>query len=310
MSEETNQFREGDRAEYLAHYLLSYFGTSVAVPRQEDQGIDFLCTLESLTQGDLPTFEHPLYIQVKLGEPKKVEYGGITTGGKWKKHPVKWLLNLDLPLIIAFADTKKQELTLYQTSPRWFIHFETLGKGGPPPFKINVFPGESSPTWPKKRRSPSPSAKKIKAADGHVWRCDVGNPLETIRLNELGDPVRRETIATALKKYVEMERKSIAHGLLGTTWAYWATDLGQQDYPFRLAFVIENENFPLENSKLFFKELTPILCSLLLRLKAESDEETLTEAINLFKKLGWRLDYPSYLRNLMEEWIVELKGAP
>ena len=38
-------FHEGSRAEYLAQYLFSGFGTSIPVPHQEDSGIDFYCTM-------------------------------------------------------------------------------------------------------------------------------------------------------------------------------------------------------------------------------------------------------------------------
>ena len=38
-------FHEGTRSEYLAQYLFSSLGTAVAVPHQEDHGLDLICTL-------------------------------------------------------------------------------------------------------------------------------------------------------------------------------------------------------------------------------------------------------------------------
>lgn len=307
MTDELDPFREGARAEYFAQYLLSAFGTSVAVPRQEDQGIDFFCNLQSSNGTDLPTFEHPLYVQVKLGEPKEVEYGGLTSGKKWRKHPVQWLLHLELPLLLGFVDTEKHTLTLHQTSPRWFVYFETLGKGDPAPFMVKIKPGKSDPKWPHKKNSRSKFAKKITQSDGSIWHCDVGKPLEVIRVEDLKDPKRKRRIASVLRDYIDLERKSIAHGLLGNQWAYWPTDIGWEKKSFRPAFVIEEKHFPQANSGLFYKEFTPPLCSLLLRLKAEGASDKLADGIALFKRLSDRLYYPTDLRRIMEKMIPELK---
>lgn len=38
-------FREGSRSEYLAQYVFASFGTAVAVPHQEDFGVDLFCSL-------------------------------------------------------------------------------------------------------------------------------------------------------------------------------------------------------------------------------------------------------------------------
>ena len=47
-------FRQGDRSEYLALYMLSALGLAVPVPRQEDVGIDFHCnTSESITRDEI-----------------------------------------------------------------------------------------------------------------------------------------------------------------------------------------------------------------------------------------------------------------
>ena len=38
-------FRQGNRSEYLALYILSALGISIYVPRTEDIGVDFYCSL-------------------------------------------------------------------------------------------------------------------------------------------------------------------------------------------------------------------------------------------------------------------------
>ena len=41
-------FHEGSRSEYLAQYVFASWGTAVAIPHQEDHGIDLNCTLMEL----------------------------------------------------------------------------------------------------------------------------------------------------------------------------------------------------------------------------------------------------------------------
>jgi len=36
---------EGSRSEYLAQYVFSSWGTAIAIPHQEDSGVDLFCTL-------------------------------------------------------------------------------------------------------------------------------------------------------------------------------------------------------------------------------------------------------------------------
>jgi hypothetical protein len=62
-------FRTGDQAEYLTQYLLSNFGASILVPRQEDRGFDFHCALEFSKKGTLHDFKDTYYVQVKVGAP-------------------------------------------------------------------------------------------------------------------------------------------------------------------------------------------------------------------------------------------------
>jgi hypothetical protein len=82
-------FHEGDRSEYLAHYLLSYFASVVPVPRQEDYGLDFLCGVVRRTGNRLHVKRY-FGVQVKSAEALDVEYGGMKKG-RWKRWEVTWL---------------------------------------------------------------------------------------------------------------------------------------------------------------------------------------------------------------------------
>lgn len=60
-------FREGDRSEYLAQYLLSGLGLVTPVPRQEDIGFDFVCSIADEQVGVL-TFNQQYLVSIILPE--------------------------------------------------------------------------------------------------------------------------------------------------------------------------------------------------------------------------------------------------
>ena len=69
-------FRQGNRSEYLAQYLLSYIGTSILVPRQEDVGIDFNCAI-SVNNGHIEEIKEQFHVQIKSNITDDIEFGEV-----------------------------------------------------------------------------------------------------------------------------------------------------------------------------------------------------------------------------------------
>ena len=103
-------FREGDRSEYIAQFLLSRFSFVYPFPRQEDFGVgDFLCILSRIEK-KLVFPEDGFYVQVKSNEDD------IT----YDKDAASWISNhMDLPLLICVIDKKNSHLKMYSTSKSW-----------------------------------------------------------------------------------------------------------------------------------------------------------------------------------------------
>jgi len=57
-------WRQGDRSELLADYLLSGIGITTPIRRQDDTGFDFYCSVSDQEKGVL-TFGFPYIIQIK-----------------------------------------------------------------------------------------------------------------------------------------------------------------------------------------------------------------------------------------------------
>jgi hypothetical protein len=111
-------FREGDRSEYLANYLLSGIGLVIPFPRQEDIGIDFYCSLADQERGSL-TFGFPYLVQVKSSSETELSFGSVKEG-KWRHEDIQWLFRQELPLFIGFVDKSAPRLDLFNTSAFWF----------------------------------------------------------------------------------------------------------------------------------------------------------------------------------------------
>ena len=103
-----NTVRKGDKAEYITQGVFSALGYSMQTLRQEDYGIDFLCTLtERDTIVSYPT--KSFTVQLKTNHDNIV----YSVNNPQK---VKWLLENNLPFFICFFDTLENRVDFYSTS--------------------------------------------------------------------------------------------------------------------------------------------------------------------------------------------------
>jgi hypothetical protein len=116
-------WQEADRIEYLANFLLSALGLVTPVPRPDDNGVDFHCSLAN-QDGSLVTYGFPFLVQarsmvkpvVSLRAPRKYRH---------QKHVIpdhlSWLFHQELPLFLALVDREEISIHLYSLSPVWFL---------------------------------------------------------------------------------------------------------------------------------------------------------------------------------------------
>jgi hypothetical protein len=100
---------QASRAEVLADYLFSSWGTVAPVRRQDDTGIDLHCTLtERVGQRSLVRAYYS--VQVK------------SNSDPWHlktEDDVRWLFDYPTPLFLACVDQAALTLSVYQTMPRY-----------------------------------------------------------------------------------------------------------------------------------------------------------------------------------------------
>jgi hypothetical protein len=101
---------EGSRSEYLAQYVLASFGTSVAVPHQEDHGVDFFCNV--IEKKGRRAFARAAFTAQVKSDFKPWFFKS--------KESVEWLINHPLPLFFCVLTKTTSTLRIYHTFPRFY----------------------------------------------------------------------------------------------------------------------------------------------------------------------------------------------
>ena len=208
-------FREGDRSEYLANYLLSGLGLVTAVPRQEDIGFDFYCQLADQETGHL-TFGFPFVMQIKSEGVKSITYGEQSSKN-WKAEDVKWLFRLDIPLFIGIVCKKKMQLDIYNTSTLNFVFFENP----------NASILELKPRLNNSLEEILPPTKELITewergkGDGYKHKVDLGNPIITITNEDIYEKENLKNKKSMLRNIVFLEQENYLFRKLKVPYFRW-----------------------------------------------------------------------------------------
>src|SRR5258706_12115201 len=102
-------FREGNRSELLADYLLSSIGITTPIRRQDDIGFDFYCHLVNDDDNKYLTFGFPFIIQIKSNSLTSILYGDKNPD-HWRIEKISWLFRNEIPFFIGIVD--KQNISI------------------------------------------------------------------------------------------------------------------------------------------------------------------------------------------------------
>ena len=233
-----DSFRGGSRSEYLAQFLLSTLGVSVQVPRQEDIGADFYCSLARL-DGMKLTFEASYIVQLKSTPISGVSYGGPDVKGVRRSEEVRWLFSQEFPMLLGFVDKKALCIHLYTTSNMWLAFYLSGGPGEVvlEPAKPDVriydvqYPSKEDVTeWPQG------------IGDGLRWRVPLGPPILSFTADEAEDKSKVAYARERLLPFLQAEQANIGYRRLKihysrTPYIVEASEEGLQTVGYYVAFV-------------------------------------------------------------------------
>lgn len=258
-------FREGDRSEYLANYLLSGLGLVTAVPRQEDIGFDFYCQLADKEKGNL-SFGYPFIIQIKSYGEQNIIYGQ-TNPEKWNKENISWLFQLKIPLLVGVVCKKNMKLYIYNTSPLNFLSFEN-----PNPsiveFKINYDNVSKDIIRPNQLQIDNWQNDK---GDGYKYIVDLGNPIVTIDNEDIHDIDILKNKKNMLKNLISLEQENYLFRELRVPFIRWAIKV-DTNKEIHLAWAhLTPNNFDIID--LYNSSLAQSIISIAINLKRSGKEQ-------------------------------------
>jgi|GEM_PF-5884076 len=214
-SQRYERTRKGDRAEYLAQYILSSFTVCAPVLRQEDTGVDFYCSLLRKVDENLRPYL-AFNVQVK-SSGDAIEIGGVTKGGKWREHEIQQFCTLETPLLIGIVDIVNQRLDLFSTASRYFVG---RWKNGIIPRRIDLIPyepegeGHLGDGIIEKQES-------VAGMPDEIWKLPIGQPIVRIPIADSEDDQKRESIKQLLEPYLRMDQQNSVLSRLGLGYWEW-----------------------------------------------------------------------------------------
>jgi|GEM_PF-1650365 len=211
-------FREGDRSEYLAIYLLSALGLVTQVPRQEDIGFDLICNLAENESG-IMAFRHHYAVSVKSAStPRAV----LAPPESKKSDPIyrdhfNWLFHLELPLFLGVVDKENQVLSLYSTLPAWFLYHKYLNDCG----IIELVPRAASSANTLGVVEPKDCGADSAAGGRKRFEVDLGFPVTVLTVDELNDHKLLALKKQSLRRVIELGAQSARYAQMQTPFFWW-----------------------------------------------------------------------------------------
>ena len=289
-------YRQGDRAEYLAQYILSAFAITVPVPRQEDVGTDFHCSLLRRDGNNLrPTL--PFNIQIKSSGDKilkdGIRFGGVTDAGNWRKHEIDLLCQTDTPFLIGLVDTDNQSLAIFSTITRYFVLSNWLGSGLPREVALTPYDpvGED--------HIGAGAQKDFEAKDGmpsKLWKLPLGQPIVSISIGDSEDPEKCEAIKALLEPFLRMDQENAVCFRVGLGYFDWPLIIrpGQALREFAAGMASPSADSPAVQKQL--QTLGRIIASLLTSYRLSGKKQEILAWESCFPQLPIG-QAPEFVRN-------------
>lgn len=194
-------FRLGDRSELLVQHLLSGIAFTTPVPRQEDIGVDFLCSLIAHTKDKGLLRAGPFFtVQAKSKGTDKITYA--------QPHERAWISQQENPMLVCVADRDTTSMDVYST---WNLLAGVLAghRGTKEPTKIVLRLGQASAMWPP-----------IHNLDDGTQEILLRHPIAHVTHDDIVNDERAKEIAAVLGAWIIYDRLNIVNSRAGLHWVF------------------------------------------------------------------------------------------
>jgi hypothetical protein len=188
-------YRLGDRSELLVQHLLSGVAFTTPVPRQEDIGVDFLCSLITGPDDVGLLRAGPFFTVQAKSNVEAVVYQD--------PHQLEWIKHQENPLLFCVADRKAAAMDVYST---WNLLWGVVGGGweGREPTRMILRPGVGNGDWHGVKNEPDGSQ--------NIW---LGKPIVRVTHDDIFDEEKTKRVAEVLSEWVALDRTNIVNRYAG-----------------------------------------------------------------------------------------------
>lgn len=189
-------FRLGDRSELLVEQLLAGFAFTTRVPRQEDVGADFFCSL--IHQEERFLKAGPFFAVQAKSSTEPVVYE--------RAHELEWITNQENPFLLCVANRKELAMDVYST---WNLLCGVLNgwRGQKKASRIALLPGADADLWPG-----------IEDKNDGSQEIRLGKPIAHVADADIFDDARMEHIASVIGEWVALDRTNIVNRQAHMYW--------------------------------------------------------------------------------------------
>lgn len=268
--------REGDRSEYFAQVLLSGLGLSTPIPRTEDIGFDFLCSISDQENGIL-TFGSPYLLSVKsISAPNIILEPTEAAKKRNSQDHIEWLFKQELPIFLGVVDKDNFRMSIFSLIPIWFLYYD----GGPKCGALTIKP-RLDPNRLEDVGRPS-EGLAVTGWPGKIsYEVDVGHPIAIIDLDTLKDPQKLIAAKSQLRRAIHYAQLNEVHQHLKIPHFHWFAKTSPAGKAFTPAFYYLPVPPSYEARMDIMKELAPSLISFALHFKGAEDYESLRAVCRL-----------------------------
>lgn len=290
-------FREGDRSEYLAQFLLSAAGLCTFIPRQEDIGFDFSCSIADQEDGIL-TFGYPYLISIKSRSSPSIDIKPSPTAiqADDSRH-VAWLFRQEQPILLGVVDKNSVSLHVFSLLPLWFLYYH----GGPDIGSISLNP-RFNPAETGDVGIPNKGAELTNWPKHYHYDVDLGHPIAILDLPTIKDETRLCATKKRLRLAVDFAERNLLHYRLQIPHFYWF----QKTFPDASVLQPAVSYDPVPPTpkarQTIMKELAPSLISFALHFKEAGDVESLRACAQLLSHAP-----PNTIPPIVIEHVPELR---
>lgn len=278
-------FREGDRSEYLANYLMSGLGLITGISRQEDIGVDFYCSVSDQEQGAL-TFGYPYQLSIKSDSMNSISFGGIDKG-KWKQNDIKWLFRQELPLFFGFVSKREAKIDIYAPTALWFLFHEH------PTCTEIEFKIENPNTEVGRPGSVAIPNCPSGCGDGNRYTINLGFPIVSLRHSDFENENTIRNIKNILRTTIELEQNNILYRRLNLSYFHWVIASKANEIIEKIGWIYTDPK--PDSIDRIIRSIAPSLISLAIHLKQSGNPEQISTFKDILRKCPADMKPPELL---------------